>query len=167
MPVYVRWQWKEETKSFLVIFYFIDDNSKTNLRFRPKVTWTVRDAFTMIEVPRERIDFSTEPVMTWAPNHFEIAFLGDVLRYANIIDGLNETKKRALRPMLEIQDKLKAPHDLKDLDFYEVLKYAKNTPTFMMISDEGADGWFIACTLNSEYIEFLRKMIEPYQRVRV
>ena len=36
MPTYVRWEWKERTKTFLVIFYFFDDKSSSNLRFRLK-----------------------------------------------------------------------------------------------------------------------------------
>ena len=34
MPILVQWKWQERGKHFLVIFYFYDDFSKSNLRFK-------------------------------------------------------------------------------------------------------------------------------------
>ena len=109
MPVFVRWQWKEKTKTYLVIFYFFDDKSRENIRFRFKVI-TRCGELTQVEEPKNNPEVQCQPLMTWAPTHLEIALLGDVLRYANIIDGLGITEKRKLRDNLEIQSSEKDPY---------------------------------------------------------
>jgi len=89
MPILVQWKWVEKAKSFLVIFHFFDDYSNPNLRIQKKSgLW-------------ERIYPQKEAWMTWAPSHVELGMLGELLRYANIVDGLKESEKRELRDVLE------------------------------------------------------------------
>ena len=83
MPVLVQWKWKEETKSYLVIFHFFDDFSAPNLRT------------TILGISKshfgEDIDLSkrkSTPLLTWAPSHIELGLLSEVLSYANRINGL-------------------------------------------------------------------------------
>ena len=70
--------WNEQ-KLFLVIFHFIDDFSEPNLRMSKEY----------------------DNLMTWAPSHVELGLLGEILRYANIIDGLRETEKKELKYKLQ------------------------------------------------------------------
>jgi hypothetical protein len=81
MPIFVQWKFKNDKKSktFLVIFHFVDDFSKPNLRMKEHILQ-----------PEGR------SVMTWAPSHVEIALFGDLLLYANIINGLSEKAKMSL-----------------------------------------------------------------------
>lgn len=87
MPVFVQWKWKEETKTFLVIFYFYDDFSKPNLRVRK-----YEKGHLLMLTPSE-IFTPSKAWMTWAPSHPEMALLTQLLTYANIINGLKEDKK--------------------------------------------------------------------------
>ena len=92
MPVFVEWEWKEQTKSFLMIFTFYDDFSKPNLRLRKmKVRRTSHPKY----------DPPFKPVTTWAPSHLELGLLSEILAYANLINGLKLTEKRKLRDKLE------------------------------------------------------------------
>jgi len=92
MPIFVEWEWKERTKSFLLIFSFYDDFSKPNLRLRKM---KVR------KMSYPNYDPPFKPVTTWAPSHIELGVLSDVLSYANLINGLKPTEKRKLKDRLE------------------------------------------------------------------
>ena len=143
MPTFVRWKWEEKTKTFLVVFYFYDDFSKRNLRLK------------MVEVDSKGripcIDFTAsdtsdkQPVMTWAPSHYEIALLADILQYANIINGLKEEKKRKLMHNLLIE----SPWDLS----------AELQKKILFGLDENGEP-FMAVELCPEYIEYLKKILK-------
>ena len=145
MPTFVRWKWEEKTKTFLVVFYFYDDFSKRNLRLK------------MVEVDSKGripcIDFRVsdtsdkQPVMTWAPSHYEIALLADILQYANIINGLKEEKKRKLMPGLFI-------HSPWELD-----EKLQEKMLFVIENDEHI---FIAVELCPEYVAYLKKILKPF-----
>jgi len=110
MPILVKWKWRDQTKTFLVIFYFFDDYSKTNLRIQ--------------KIPEEwqEIYPQKETCMSWAPSHIELGLLSELLRYANIVDGLNDSKKRELRVKLEGQ----SPKDVFDVELrQEYIDYLK------------------------------------------
>jgi hypothetical protein len=79
----------ERTKSFLVIFHLYDDRSEPNIRLMKK---TFKDEMSEFE----------RPTITWAPSHLESGLLGELLSYANIINGLKEGGKRELRRDLEV-----------------------------------------------------------------
>ena len=158
MPVYVRWQWKEKTKTFLVIFYFFDDHSSSNMRFRLKVIGS-----TFIEDMENNPDMPPQPIMTWAPTHIEIALLGDVLRYANIIDGLGVFEKKKLRKKLEIQVKNNNPNIVHE-EMPENL--VQDSPTLSLLSLERDEDWFFCCKLNMEYIEFLKAALQPFLDIK-
>lgn len=100
MPVFVRWEWKEKTNTFLVIFYFYDDYSKKNLRLR-KANFD-KDLNVIIPSTTEE---GNKSILTWAPAHYETGLLLDILGYANILNGLTrnmtETNKAKLRDEIE------------------------------------------------------------------
>lgn len=114
MPILVQWKWQEKSKTFLVIFHFYDDFSKPNLRCKmeriaDKAVYSVQSgvdfrlATKKLIHPRARDNFDTaipKPVLTWAPSHVELGYLSEILRYANIIDGLDKNQKENLRPFL-------------------------------------------------------------------
>lgn len=154
MTIYVRWSWKEKTKTFLVIFYFIDDQTSSNLRFRTKVVGS-----TFIEDVENNPDDRPQPIMSWAPTHVETALLGDVLRYANIIDGLKVVEKEKIRKKLEIQIREKNRYLL---DEFSIEDLVKDSPTSTLIALEGADDWFFCAKLNMEYVDFLKNAIAPF-----
>lgn len=159
MAIFVRWEWKERTKTFLVIFYFVDDRSKQNLRFRLKVLDDWKDCVGL-EDPENNPDCPPQMIMTWAPTHLEIALLGDVLRYANIIDGLDINEKKQLRIKLELETKENDPCVLNN---FEIEKLSSKVPFTIMVSLEGAEDWYICSELTPEYIEYLKKILHPFQ----
>ena len=50
MPIFVQWEWKGRTKSFLVIFHFYDDFSKPNLRMKMKKYDLTPDDLDLLEL---------------------------------------------------------------------------------------------------------------------
>lgn len=140
MPIYVKWKWQEQTKSFLVIFRFIDDFSKPNLRIK--------------QYPK-----SHRADVTWAPSHIELGLLSELLRYANIIGGLSETTRRELRKKLEViyMDKYRMFIDEESLI---QLDQIPNKPHIIYVG-EGLDLWVYVCP---EYLEYFRKILKPYLR---
>lgn len=104
--------------------------------------------------------------MTWAPSHIEIGLLGELLRYANIIDGLNEKEKRTLKRKLELlteegENYCLYEQDLKNLfdktsekAWIWTLKIGKDNKREMSFCPE----------LSVGYIEHIKKIIEPYTR---
>jgi hypothetical protein len=122
--IFIRWEWKEKTRTFLLVFYFIDDETKQNNRFRFKVFNEFSKPIVFLEEPANNPDLPSQPIMTWAPSHLEIALLGDVLGYANIINGLKEREKRKLREKLEIQVKEKNPYPFDSQTIDELVRGA-------------------------------------------
>lgn len=116
----------ERTKTFLVIFHFVDDFSKQNIRFRkkkfvgyglPDYLYIPQDYPTPQECPyilecpvscgtMEPLPVQSYEVMTWASSHPELGLLSELLSYANIINGLKESEKRKLRGKLEVMYEL-------------------------------------------------------------
>lgn len=136
MPILVQWKWQERTKSFLVIFHFFDDYSSPNLRIRKKSGFW------------EGLYPQKEAWMTWAPSHVELGMLGELLRYANIVDGLKESEKRRLRDVLEG----KSSGYVYDMSF-EVLPEGKQLV---------ANSEHLVVELCPEYIDYLKKVLKPY-----
>jgi hypothetical protein len=102
MPVFVEWRWKEETKTFLVIFHFYDDFSRTNLRVNSAPEKNHLTIFTYVGGDDFLDDVETKgPWLTWAPSHVDLALLMELLTYSNIINGFKEAKKRLLIQDLE------------------------------------------------------------------
>ncbi len=103
VPVFVEWQWKEKTKTFLVVFHFYDDFSRTNLRVNPTPEKNRLTLFTYVGGE----DFEFDDVetkgawLTWSPSHVDLALLMELLTYSNIINGFKEEKKRRLIGHLE------------------------------------------------------------------
>lgn len=160
--IFIRWEWKEKTKTFLLVFYFIDDKTQQNIRFRYKVlTNYSKPYWFLLEDPANNPDEPPQSIMTWAPSHPEIALLGEVLGHANIINGLKEHEKRELREKLEIQDKDKNPYPFDTQDFDDLVRGAPTSTT--MIALVGADDWFFCSRLDSEYVDYLRKVMKQFQ----
>lgn len=164
MPIYVQWKWKELTKSFLVIFHFHDDFSKSNLRLQnPKQVRQVRLrdlSISLEDVVKEAAKgrshmakSKTLPVkayMTWAPSHPELGFLSEVLRYANLIGGLDELTKRDVRPYLEGEgsvDNIGKPK----FRVFEPLLSASRGLLIGIYQEEP----FFCCELCDDYIHYL------------
>jgi len=152
MPILVQWKWQEKTKSFLVIFHFYDDYSKTNLRIKN----------TLIEGKHRSL-------MTWAPSHVELALLAEMLRYANVIDGLDESAKRELRKGLEImfvEDKQHAAFDNEALKaLTNVLPSRKKIHlTVSLHGKKGFEGSESCVELCAEYVDYLKAILEPHFR---
>lgn len=147
MPILVQWKWVERTKTFLVIFHFYDNYSQPNLRIRKMEEnefW-------------KRIFPQKEACMTWAPSHIELGLLGELLRYANIIDGLNESEKREFKGMLTGDD--------DDASWY---RYANLNPQRMLVEGRGLEPNpeepALVVELCQEYVDYLRKILEPYTK---
>lgn len=165
MPIFVQWTWKERTKSFLVIFHFYDDGKKPNLRMKRKRHHlgraNLRRANEGGEIP-EFLKYSKSiSVMTWAPSHVELGLLSELLRYANLIDGLSEVDKRNLRPRLEGESKLDSQTGDLTYDFdtkvfgsmpshkARMLCYMEETP-------------YLCFPICVEYVDYLRNLLKPY-----
>jgi len=102
VPVFVEWRWKEKTKTFLVIFHFYDDFSKTNLRVNSTPEKNRLTLFTFVGGDDFLNDVETKGAwLTWSPSHVDLALLMELLTYSNIINGFKEAKKRQLIKHLE------------------------------------------------------------------
>jgi hypothetical protein len=173
MPILIRWSWQENTKSYLVIFYFYDDFSKPNLRFQD------RKVTNYVDNPKQIFDYSiAEPqnkddqefsceiakptnrhIMTWAPSHRELALLSDLLHYANMISGLSESIRRELRYDLEIM--VPTGDNLFAMDEGTVDELDKKFPYpyFLVGRDKNKKGenvTFLCFELCSRYLEYLQ-----------
>lgn len=178
MPILVQWKWKEKTKSFLVIFHFFDDYSKPNLRVK-KMRFEGSEP-PYIYVPQ---DFSsttgrsikTRPVMTWAPSHVETGLLGELLRYANVVGGLNEAEKKKLRRKLEViydvpekvEKRIKYNRHAYEKWKKEILDELSGIDMEFHLGcreiGKGGEVETVFCVeLCSEYIEYLKKLLKPY-----
>jgi hypothetical protein len=104
MPVFVEWRWKEETKTFLVVFHFYDDFSRTNLRVNSTPEKNRLTLFTFVGGDDFLNDVETKGAwLTWSPSHVDLALLMELLTYSNIINGFKEAKKRLLIEHLEFR----------------------------------------------------------------
>jgi hypothetical protein len=130
----VQWKWMKRTKSFLVIFHFVDDFSEPNLR-----------------MSREYAN-----LMTWAPSHVELGLLGEILRYANIIDGLSATEKLALRYKLQGVKKFGGGGVAR----YVVVPDLKGSKE-VVFEGKGKEPYFCPL-LCPEYIDYLKEVLKPY-----
>jgi hypothetical protein len=102
VPVFVEWRWKEKTKTFLVIFHFYDDFSKTNLRVNSTPEKNRLTLHTFVGGDDFLNDVETKGAwLTWSPSHVDLALLMELLTYSNIINGFKEAKKRQLIKHLE------------------------------------------------------------------
>ena len=155
MPILVQWKWKERTKSFLVIFHFDDDYSKTNLRMNYVYSVTFP-----VQIDKSR----RKAIMTWAPSHIELGMLGEILRYANIINGLNRTEKRELKDKLQgtkakWEEKGEKDSLLKDIkEIYEKagIEFLSAKPNL------DTKEWEFIIELCPNYIDYLKKILNPY-----
>jgi hypothetical protein len=108
----------------------------------------------------------TKLMMNWAPSHVELGYLSEVLRYANIIDGLGEIEKRNLRIDLEYSE---ADPTLGEgywgdqnrlAEIWDVL--ARRATLFSVDTTQHVH--FRGVELCSEYIDYLKTVLEPYLR---
>jgi len=164
MPIFVQWKWQERTKSFLVIFHFFDDYIKQNIRFRKKRFEGGDDRPAYLYFPehhvsslsinsKRRVQFKT--VMTWSPSHLDLGLLSELLSYANIINGLKEAGKKELKEKLEGKDFEYLLNQAEE-GHYVLLGYEFNKAK--------EKNWVFCNELCPEYIEYLKKLLNPYLR---
>jgi len=144
MPIFARWKWQEKTKSYLLIFRFIDDFSKPNLRIKthPK---------------------SHKAYVTWAPTHIELGLLSELLGYANIINGFSETAKRELRKKLEVIYTDRDTNHMNEETLFQ-LDQIPDKPHTIYVSFKKWELWIYVCP---EYIDHLKKLLKSYLTKRV
>jgi hypothetical protein len=159
MPVFVEWEWKEQAKSFLVIFHFYDDFSKTNLRIAKH-----QDKYLKLMIKPSGVLKAENTWMTWAPSHPELALLTELLSYANIVNGLSDSVKRKLGRKL-----LGESYDQElNAEYYEATHIATAYATKILFYTEiEADGFghpHLCVELCQEYIDDLKSLLKPYLR---
>ena len=142
MPIFVEWKWQKDTRSFVVIFHFVDDYTKSNLRITKTGFWA--------EI-LQRKGVCNKAWMTWAPSHVELAMLANLLHIANIVDGLQDSTKRKLRSFL----------DGSWQTTEEVEEWFRMFPDIKAWIPPNEDLPFVA-ELCEEYIESLNKVVKPY-----
>jgi len=171
MPILVRWKWKEHTKSFLVIFHFTDDYTRTNLRMKyfglsPRDKEEFRSRFGEKRL-KDMLKHQGKAMLTWAPSHPEVGMLGEILRYSNLINGLKEFEKRKLKDKLQ-GTKLKwgeegekgqvLGKDIKNMFKQTGIEYMFAKP------DPETNEWQFMFELRPEYIDYLKTTLKPYLR---
>ena len=166
MPVFVQWKWIERTDSLLTIFHFYDDYSKPNLRLL-KLDKDIR-AFSYS--PKRDLEVKKDWI-SWAPSHPEMALLMQLLSYANIINGLKQSKKKKLFFELEGREDIYkvAPQEVvsKMAEPYIVgKKIGKDKKVIQYIDLRGeVDGFcpvYTCVELCPEYIDFLGDKLKSY-----
>ena len=98
-----------------------------------------------------------------------IGYLGEILRYANVIGGLDETQKRELRTKLEIivdveesKQRIRAHYDK---DFFLPMIDRLAGKMFLVGFDLGRNRKpdYVCCIeLCPEYIDYLKRILKPY-----
>jgi len=150
MPTLVQWKWVERTKSFLVIFHFFDDYSKPNLRMKRIKSYKIK----------------CQALMTWAPSHVELGLLSEVLRYANIVDGLDEAVKRKLREKLEMIKVNKKEFDFEAIEEVSSITRWEGLLHLIVAEPEDKSLPYVpdsTCVgLCPEYIDYLKKVLKRY-----
>jgi len=177
MPILVQWKWQEKTKTYLVIFHFYDDFSHPNLRLKKrKLEWFHSNTKQLMNAPITEISSNSSSeighketsILTWAPSHTEIALLGDLLHYANIIGGLSEGIRRDLRYDLEItvvdKDLDKNEWAMDEKRIADLDRRFRNPSVFFGydLDKEGSKNAFFCLELSPEYIDYLREILKPY-----
>jgi len=142
MPIFVQWKWKVKTRSFIVIFHFIDDYTKSNLRITKTGFWA--DIFKLKGI-------RNKGWMTWAPSHVELAMLADLLHIANIVDGLEDSIKRKLRRFLDCSWQTEEEAKEWMQMFPDIKAWIPPTTDLPMVAE-----------LCEGYIEYLNKVVKPY-----
>ncbi len=172
MPIFVEWEWKEETETFLAIFHFWDDRQKTNLRIRTVEEPHCFEAFISDTDAVQREEFApvgflpfevetTRAYLSWAPSHPEFCFMTEVLTYANLINGQKPHNKRKLRPKLEgrtIDMRDEDGHGYVGLEVHSELLYS--AAEVRMVSFADRDRLCFEVCLG--YLEYLRKLLKLY-----
>jgi hypothetical protein len=180
MPILVQWKWIEKTKSFLVIFHFYDDYSKSNLRLKERriagfeLSTHQFLIYPANEEPNPPVDVfavdTEKTIMTWAPSHGELAVLSDLLHYANLVGGLSENIRRDLRYDLEITV---AENDLEKNEFAvdekriaDLDRRFRNPNVFLGYDKDGKGNKisFFCIELCAEYIDYLKEILKPYMK---
>jgi hypothetical protein len=164
MPIFVQWKWKERTNTFLLIFHFFDDFSKSNLRIKK-----CEKGRLLMLTPSEIVS-PLKAWMTWSPSHLEMALLTQLLTYANIINGLKGDEKDQLKVDLEGQRHLlrcgfkKTPLDyFVNVEPRPLLRGISTMPDKKLViysADSGELSSF--AELCPEYIDYLQKMLKSY-----
>lgn len=176
MPILVQWKWQEKTKSFLVIFFFYNIGSSSNMRFgtikfekgikTPELDFgdnlTLNDN-SVCGVSQVNKSFAI-PMMNWAPSHVELGYLSEVLRYANIIDGLSEIEKRNLRIDLEYSedDPTLGRQYWGDQNRLAEIWEALERRATLFSRDTSGNVHFRGIELCSDYIDYLKTVLKPY-----
>jgi hypothetical protein len=171
LPILVQWEWKEKTKTFLVIFHFYDDYSKPNmrsertrfLRGKPPINpyvyfYVTEEEFSKAVYPQRFYPSKHRAVITWAPSHIELGLLQELLSYANIINGFKESVKLDLIKKLMFFDMPTETTSKSKKDMSE-----KIHAYGYRIKKQSGEETMIGCTeLCIEYIEHLRETLKPY-----
>jgi len=168
MPVFVEWKWKEQTKTFLVIFHYYDDFSSPNLRLKK---YDKREKKAIIRTPVGEIE-TKKAWMTWAPSHVELGLLMNLLSYANIINGLKEAEKRKLRTELEGKERMLVECPFAGIKFITDVVFDENVrkeigkekKTVIYVEREEDQILHFCAELCPEYIDYLRKVMKPHLR---
>jgi hypothetical protein len=168
MPIFVQWKFKKST--FLVILHFLDDFSKPNLRMKEHILQ-----------PEGR------SMMTWAPSHVEIALFGELLLYANIINGLSEETKMSLikelqgfTSMKNLSKQMRSEMDgliinaMKeagasedDIGTIEVLhplyvkEVGRGKKCLLLVNEVTKDIYFCPM-LTQGYLDYVKELLKPY-----
>ena len=168
MPVFVEWKWKEKTKTFLVIFHFYDDFSKSNLRIKK-----YEKGHLLMLTPNKAID-PMKAWMTWAPSHPDLALLTELLSYANIVNGLKEFEKRDLRTKLgtarwehvdgELGVVIYSPHMQNEMvEDKKTAIYSEKPDNHSEKPAHSTEVPLHVCAeLCPEYIDYLKRILKPY-----
>jgi hypothetical protein len=164
VPVYVQWKWNENTKSFRVVFYFVDDFSKPNLRLKRKHLIRLRNeepAFEYLENPIGEFakEIPLASLMTWAPTHVELALLSQLLSYANLINGLKIDKKEKLKTKLIL---LKGRQPDTVLAFKEMHDDDRVLSRGFLIGESTTGTTALCPALCTEYLDFVWDSLKVY-----
>jgi len=158
MPVLVQWKWEEKTKTYLVIFHFLDTYDEPNLRMKNTYMVKGKYSYKKMNVNRPK----PTPIMTWAPSHPELGLLSEVLSYANIINGLDYDKKVEIQNWLEgevffLTARIKDER-ITFLCSVTNLELLKASELCQLINHSREEGRYYRCfKLTPEYIEYLKK----------
>lgn len=149
MTILVEWKW-QPNQTYLVIFHFVDMFTKTNLRGKliklPQIKYEGNlHSNGFVNVLMEK-NPELKPYITWAPSHPEVARMAEVLLFANIINGLNKSKRILLRDKLQ-EPRLRPKFEIN----IEQIKQIKGD--YIMTKDG------ILWELTEGYIEFLRAIV--------
>ena len=106
--------------------------------------------------------------MTWAPSHFELALLSELLSYANMVNGLKATEKRKLKNKLEAKIETTLPYGREAYNIHPDIVNGIGKDKKVAICDESLtkqqDYLFICVELCPEYIDYLKKVLKHTSR---